>query len=756
MPIAVKNDPAPPRQGEWDAFVTSHDSAHFLQTGGWGRLKGQFNWEPHLALLRGPSHQIIAGVQLLHTRRHGISMGYAPRGPLLNWDDMDLAGELRDRMLALARQLGMHFIKIEPDLEDLPVNRLALRQLGFQPSVQTIQPRSTIKVDLSVSEDELLARMKSKWRYNIRKAARSQVSVRCGTLDDLDVFQALLEETSTRQGFSHHSLAYHRAAFEAMPDTLRLLLAEVQGETVAALTLATCGRGAWYPWGASSNRHRQAMPNYALQFAAMRWAKRSGAEYYDLWGIPAPLGALARNMRLLGENREWPEALPVDLARLPARDLWSVYRLKQGFGGRIVNTVGAWDLPVQPAVYRLYVRGHAALRTVQSVRGRVTGQGQSTSEAARATAAPAPARHLLAKAKSPGHWNRVLTAQADASFMQSWEWGELKQRFGWQPHRLRLTSGKGTDLGVMQVLIKRPHALGPAFAYVPRGPVLDWTDAALVDFALDTLERRLLKEGCAFVRIEPNLRRDLAHGMATISRLEARGWRFNEYPTQIQNSGQSMLDADDAALMASFKSRCRNKIRHARRNGLTVRHGTLADLPQFYDLYVETGSRKGFGVRSFDYYRSVMAACNLGRASAEGHGMRSTLLLAEERETGVVGAACVLALGDWAWYLFGASSGRHCGSHPNHLVQWEAMQWALAQGCTRYDWWGAPLDPDDKRDPMHGVWRFKLELGAQFSPLIGSWDRCLIPGLEHIGTRALHMYHARRKRDGAIRGVLPV
>ena len=58
---------------------------------------------------------------------------------------------------------------------------------------------------------------------------------------------------------------------------------------------------------------------------------------------------------------------------------------------------------------------------------------------------------------------------------------------------------------------------------------------------------------------------------------------------------------------------------------------------------------------------------------------------------------------------------------PNHALQWAAMRWAKAAGCTRYDWWGAP-DVLDESDPMWGVYRFKQGFGGEFVPHIGAWD----------------------------------
>ena len=74
---------------------------------------------------------------------------------------------------------------------------------------------------------------------------------------------------------------------------------------------------------------------------------------------------------------------------------------------------------------------------------------------------------------------------------------------------------------------------------------------------------------------------------------------------------------------------------------------------------------------------------------------------------------------------------------PNYLLQWEALRWAMAQGCTRYDWWGAPTDLDDEADGLHGVWQFKQGFGAELQPHVGAWDFPVAPALYTAFTRAL-------------------
>jgi lipid II:glycine glycyltransferase (peptidoglycan interpeptide bridge formation enzyme) len=137
-------------------------------------------------------------------------------------------------------------------------------------------------------------------------------------------------ETGARDGFLVRPFTYYRAIWERLlaGGLAHLLLAELEGTPIAGLILFRFGPTAWYFYGASTSRDRELMPNHALQWAAMRWAKSLGCTRYDWWGAPDALD----------------ESDP----------MWGVYRFKQGFGGEIVPWIGAWDYPVSPLLYWLY------------------------------------------------------------------------------------------------------------------------------------------------------------------------------------------------------------------------------------------------------------------------------------------------------------------------------------------------------------------------------------------------------------------
>lgn len=324
----------------WDAFVAGHPDGHLLQTSGWAALKARVGWQAERVALAENGRAVAGGQVLLRRLPWGQALAYVPKGPLADWRN---AAQVRALLAALREASAPHrpaLLKLEPDLPDSPQLDLILGSYGLQRG-HPVQPRSTLHLGLCDGPETVLAGMKQKWRYNVRLADRKGVTVRTMTAVDLPAWHAMNAETSQRDGFGVHQPAYYAAAFDLFPPGRACwLLAEFEGQPLAAIVVFALGRKSWYLWGASHSLERQRMPNHALQWAGIRWAVEQGCHSYDLWGIPDEVGAN-------------PEAFADDLAEQPG-GLWGVYRFKQGFGGQVVRYTGAWDLPLSAVGQRAY------------------------------------------------------------------------------------------------------------------------------------------------------------------------------------------------------------------------------------------------------------------------------------------------------------------------------------------------------------------------------------------------------------------
>jgi len=349
---------------DWNHFLSQHPNAHLLQTGEWGELKSTFGWK---------SVRVISGnvgVHILFRKLPlGFTIGYIPKGPVCKnplsavtdqfWKEVDLACKGHRAI----------FCKLEIDsweTESLPLEALGWSFYTGQASIShllyksriplsvilgsliknnwlisnhNIQPPRTIIVTIKDSEEDILAKMKQKTRYNIRLAEKKGVTVR--TWDDIQSFHKMMLVTGGRDGFGIHSLEYYKRAYELLqPKGLgEILVAEYEGKPLAALFVSRNGHRAYYLYGASTDEERNRMPTYLLQWEAIKWAKARGCEEYDLWGVPDEDEAtLEANF----ESRH--------------DGLWGVYRFKRGFGGELKRAAQAMDRVYNPLLYWAYLK----------------------------------------------------------------------------------------------------------------------------------------------------------------------------------------------------------------------------------------------------------------------------------------------------------------------------------------------------------------------------------------------------------------
>ena len=323
---------------DWNSFLINHPNAHMLQTGEWGELKSAFGWKPvRLILDDGP------GAQILFRRLPlGLTLAYLPK-PVFSAQQVAFSDPFWVEVDAVCKMKRAIFLKIELDTwQDSAIPAEAPfgdnKGPGVRVSPHNIQPPRTIIVDLRGTEDELLARMKQKTRYNIRLAQKKGVTVR--PWDNLPAFHEMMLVTGGRDGFGVHSLDYYQRAYELFHPTgmAELLVAEYEGVPLAALMVFARGGRAWYVYGASNDEERNRMPTYLLQWEAMRWSRSRGAQEYDLWGVP-------------DEDVETLEAKFTERSD----GLWGVYRFKRGFGGRLKRASQALDRVYNPWLYKLYL-----------------------------------------------------------------------------------------------------------------------------------------------------------------------------------------------------------------------------------------------------------------------------------------------------------------------------------------------------------------------------------------------------------------
>ena len=337
----------------WDERIQKLPGAHLLQTYEWAKIKEAVGWKS-FGLIWPDAQGNVEAAALLLVRTVSlskigprISIGYVPRGPLLDWSNRELRQKVLGELQTFARQKRLLFLKIDPELrlgtgvpgrEDAwedPIGQEVvgeLRQKGWQYSASQVQFKNTAILSLDGSEEDWLKRMKQKARYNLRLAQRDGVVVREAAADEFSSLYKMYAETSVRDGFVVRSEDYYLSVWNAFSKAgmLSPLVAEVEGQKVAGLMLFYFGKTAWYLYGMSTGLHREKMPNNLLQWEAMRIAKGRGCQVYDLWGAPD----------IFDETDS----------------MFGVFRFKEGLGAEVLRTSGAWDYILDPLGYTLYQR----------------------------------------------------------------------------------------------------------------------------------------------------------------------------------------------------------------------------------------------------------------------------------------------------------------------------------------------------------------------------------------------------------------
>lgn len=321
-------------------------ATHPLQSYAWGEWREKTKVKVE-RLGTWDGNKLTAGYQVtIHPLpRTRYTIGYFPRGPLPD-----------ERQIKALKEIGARnncvMIKLEPNVAS-PLTEESVKVSQHKSIKEYLKANGCVEgrtlftkyswqVDLTKSEDELLAGMKPKTRYNIGVAQRHGVEI--GVDDTVEAFEEYLrltQETTTRQGFFAHTPDYHRTMWREMHKAgiAHLLVAKYQGKTLATWIFFVFNNVLYYPYGASSSENREVMASNLLMWEGMKWGKKMGCKLFDMWGA-------------LGPNPD-------------PKDPWfGFHKFKEGYGGQLVEFVGSYDLVLAPAVYKIYRVAEAVRWTV--------------------------------------------------------------------------------------------------------------------------------------------------------------------------------------------------------------------------------------------------------------------------------------------------------------------------------------------------------------------------------------------------------
>lgn len=275
---------------------------------------------------------------------------YTPHGVGVIFKGSRPAKKLLAELKKFGQRQNLIFIKLEPNQtkgKGYQATESTLKTAGALPAKPIFTP-TTFWIDLTKTEEELLANMHQKTRYNIRLAERKGVKVEeDNSKKAFERYLELTEETTKRQGFYAHTERYHKLMWKTLHQKMvengqspvaRLLTGKYKGEILTTWILFVWKNFLYYPYGASSDKHRNVMASYAQMWGAIKLGKKLGLKTFDLWG------------------REEGEGFT---------------KFKEGFSPEVVEFIGSWDLVINPILYRLYQLADTARWSILKTRAKI-------------------------------------------------------------------------------------------------------------------------------------------------------------------------------------------------------------------------------------------------------------------------------------------------------------------------------------------------------------------------------------------------
>ena len=348
---------------------------HFLQTEFWANFKGRHGWKTYFFIFDGENISKVDSfkeckenekclsvlVRSFSLKIKKFSIAYIPMFPEFSSNEENLRQNFFNELESISKKIFKFLpqnticIRFDPalDFENLEErNNFVANEKKFfrqhkdnkenfriEKTATDIQPPDTVLLSLLESEEKILSEMKSKWRYNIRLAAKKGVEVKSYSAKEADFSKAFEEffklfmQTSERDGVQFHQKNYYLDLLNSSAENpnapvVKLYLATHESDVLAGIITLFCKKEAVYLYGASGNIKRNFMPAYLLQWNAICDAKKFGCPIYDFYGCPPE------------ENKNHP--------------MHGLFLFKTGFGGKLIHRPGSFDVVLKKNWYTLY------------------------------------------------------------------------------------------------------------------------------------------------------------------------------------------------------------------------------------------------------------------------------------------------------------------------------------------------------------------------------------------------------------------
>ena len=328
-------------------FLEKHDRCNFQQSLEWGDVK--VSWKKEVVLSEDENGNIVGSI-CVWIRKIPIfgNLMYSARGPVCDIHDEKVLKDLTDGLNELAKKYKAFVLRCEPDILKTDTEyREIVKSLGYKIKDDSkdfkdeIQPRFVFRLNIKdKTEDEVFEAFHSKTRYNVRLAIKKGVEIKEGTREDLKDFHKIMVETGERDDFIIRPLSYFEKMYDCLgKEHMKLLMAYHEGTPIAGIIPIMYGNKVWYLYGASSNKNRNLMPNYLLQWTMIKEAIARKADMYDFRGVSGVV------------DETHPQ--------------YGLYRFKKGFNAEFTEFIGEVYIEYKPLWNKLYKFAEKAFRTLR-------------------------------------------------------------------------------------------------------------------------------------------------------------------------------------------------------------------------------------------------------------------------------------------------------------------------------------------------------------------------------------------------------
>lgn len=324
---------SPSEKDLYDQFLAGNPSGHVIQSWTWGEFK-RSQGTPPLRLGVFDEDKLAASAQLTLHRvpKTKFQVAYLPKGPVIPGSPEKILPIFTEAFRTLAKEKNLIFLKTEPKVEENEEWAQALKKSGFKKSAKWIFTEYNFLIDLTGSEEDILARMKKNGRYYIKSAHSKGVTTEVDHSEEaLKKHLALQRQTAKRQNFLLHTDQYYQDLWQTLSQEKMayLITAKYQGQVIATWIALHFGQTLYYTFGAYDTAYKELTPMHALVWAAIKLGRELECTTLDMWGAGDPeLGAKQK--------------------------IWGSHQFKENFGPKLIKYLGPYDLVFKPKFYGLF------------------------------------------------------------------------------------------------------------------------------------------------------------------------------------------------------------------------------------------------------------------------------------------------------------------------------------------------------------------------------------------------------------------